>query len=296
MESTVYYCSLLLRIIIVYQIINGVIYNTTMKQKYKAVITDYDNTLVGFHQTIKENLKKRIIQLKNEGLIFSIATGRSFIGIIQETCKILKLTAPQIVMGGAQIINPVNESILWEELIPANTAQNLVHFVSEKNLYTTIETSSCNYSSDGELAYFFPKKIPIRKISDIPFEPVAKISVIATKNTLTQNETLELEKQIKHDNPELCVIKYFFNEQWGLDITSEKATKHTAVLEYMKLLDLKPQEVIGVGDNFNDYPLLSACGFKIAMSDAPKELLEIADFVAPSAKDDGLLMALNKFF
>jgi Cof subfamily protein (haloacid dehalogenase superfamily) len=267
-----------------------------MKQKYKAVITDYDNTLVGFHQTIKENLKEKIIGLKNKGLIFSIATGRSFTGIVKETCKILKLTAPQIVMGGAQIVNPVDESVLWEELIPAKDAHSIVDFLYSKSLYTVVETEDCDYSSDGKFVFFFRKNIPVKKIKDLPFEPIPKILVVAYMNNLNEKQILELEKKIKSDHPNLSVIKFLYDGKWGLDITSEKATKHTAVLEYMKLLNLKPQEVVGVGDNFNDYPLLSACGFKIAMADAPKELLEIADFVAPSEKNDGLLTVLNKFF
>jgi len=267
-----------------------------MKHQYKAIIADYDNTLVGFHQKIKENLKDKITQLKNEGLIFSIATGRSFTGIVKETCHILKLSAPQIVMGGAQIINPVNESILWEELIPASEAKSIIDFLYKKNLYTVVETSDCDYSSDGKFVYFFRKNIPIKKVKDIPFEPIPKILVVAYMNNINEKQIVELERNIKSNHPNLSVIKFLYDGKWGLDITSEKATKHTAVLEYMKLLNLRPQEVVGVGDNFNDYPLLSACGFKIAMADAPKELLEIADFIAPSEKDDGLLVALNKFF
>jgi len=267
-----------------------------MKKNYKAIITDYDNTLAGFHQKIDETLRRKIVTSTKNGLIFTIATGRAFTGIIQEMCTTLKLTSPQIVMGGALIINPVNQSVLWEELIPANTVRNIARFLDAKNLYSVIETPLCDYSSDGEFVFFFPKKVPVKKISEMPFEPVAKILVVAYKNNLDEKKISELEKQIKSDNPGTSVIKFLYEGQWGLDITSGRATKHTAVLEYMKLLKLDPEEVVGIGDNFNDYPLLTACGLKIAMADAPKELIEIADFVAPAQKDGGFLVALNRFF
>src|SRR3989338_2904073 len=39
---------------------------------------------------------------------------------------------------------------------------------------------------------------------------------------------------------------------FGFDITSIKATKHLAVLEYLKLTRLKREAVVGVGDGYND--------------------------------------------
>ncbi len=267
-----------------------------MTKKFRAILTDYDNTLAGFHEKIKPNLKKRIIELVKNGLIFSLTTGRSFHGIIKETCEDLNLTSPQIVFGGSQIINPKNESVLWQELIPSDTTHSIITLLNTKNLYTVVETPYCDYSSDGEFVFFFPKKIPVKKISAMSSKPVPKILVVAYKNNLTEKDARELEKEIISQYSSLSVIKFVYDGQWGLDITSEKATKYTAVLEYMKLLNLKPEEVVGIGDNFNDYPLLTACGFKIAMADSPSELKEIADYIAPTEREDGLLKVLNKFF
>ena len=65
----------------------------------------------------------------------------------------------------------------------------------------------------------------------------------------------------------------------GFDITNERANKHLAVLKVCEMLKLDPQSVIGIGDGPNDYNLLTACGYKVAIEGAPKELTEIADLV-----------------
>jgi len=50
-----------------------------------------------------------------------------------------------------------------------------------------------------------------------------------------------------------------------------------------------------VGDSYNDLPMLESCGFSIAMGDAPQEVKDAADFVAPSVQEDGLAVAIDEF-
>ena len=51
--------------------------------------------------------------------------------------------------------------------------------------------------------------------------------------------------------------------------------------------------MVGMGDSYNDYPLFTACGYKIAMGNAPDELKEIADFIAPTVENNGTVVALE---
>jgi hydroxymethylpyrimidine pyrophosphatase-like HAD family hydrolase len=53
--------------------------------------------------------------------------------------------------------------------------------------------------------------------------------------------------------------------------------------------------VIAIGDGHNDMPLLEAAGLKVAMGNAPDEVKQLADYVAPSLADDGVAAAIDKF-
>jgi hydroxymethylpyrimidine pyrophosphatase-like HAD family hydrolase len=103
-----------------------------------------------------------------------------------------------------------------------------------------------------------------------------------------------VEKEIVKKFPTLHVIKSYTPVRKTWDITSEKATKYLAVHRLAKLLEIRPQQIVGVGDGYNDYPLLTACGYKVAMSNAHKELKAIADYIAPSYKEDGIAVLINK--
>lgn len=78
-------------------------------------------------------------------------------------------------------------------------------------------------------------------------------------------------------------------------ITHAEATKQHGVFEVAKLLGLQTHDMIGVGDGYNDFPLLLACGLKVAMGNAVPELKEIADYVAPTVENDGVVDIINKF-
>ena len=60
-------------------------------------------------------------------------------------------------------------------------------------------------------------------------------------------------------------------------------------------LGVIPANMVAVGDSYNDLPMLEACGFSIAMGNAPPEVKDAAEFVAPSVAEDGLAIAINEY-
>ena len=62
-----------------------------------------------------------------------------------------------------------------------------------------------------------------------------------------------------------------------------------------ELLDLTPDQVMTVGDNFNDYEMIRYAGVGVAMGDAPDGVKAIADWVAPSVEADGVVSAIEQF-
>ena len=53
--------------------------------------------------------------------------------------------------------------------------------------------------------------------------------------------------------------------------------------------------ILTAGDSYNDLPLLEACRLRIVMAGAPKELVDVADYLAPSAEQDGLAVAIEDY-
>ena len=65
-----------------------------------------------------------------------------------------------------------------------------------------------------------------------------------------------------------CVSKW----GWGFDKYLAEANKGTGLRQLCKALDVKPEEVMAFGDNFNDLPMLEAAGCPYIMDNAAPEL------------------------
>lgn len=55
------------------------------------------------------------------------------------------------------------------------------------------------------------------------------------------------------------------------------------------------QDVLAIGDSWNDAPLLHSAGFGVAMGSAPPELRAVADAVVADVANDGVAEALERF-
>lgn len=264
---------------------------------YKALISDFDNTLVGPPtRRVPDDAKKEIQKLLDKGVHFSIATGRPFAGLIAETCEEIGLTSPQIVMGGAEIIDPVTKKVLWGEYMPEKELKELIKRFTDMNLFFGVEKEDAVYTPKGESFADYGKGVSYKKIEELDYHNVPKIEVSPLHPHLTREQAFSLEETLRNEYSDLTIIAIHVRGNYGMNITSAKASKHIGVLEYMKVLNLQPEEVVGIGDGYNDYPLLTACGFKIAMGDAPDELKEIADLVVPTQVENGILEAIRKCF
>jgi hydroxymethylpyrimidine pyrophosphatase-like HAD family hydrolase len=81
-----------------------------------------------------------------------------------------------------------------------------------------------------------------------------------------------------------------------VDIVNPSASKGAGVAAAAAELDLLPEEVMAVGDNFNDLEMLLFAGTGVVMANAPQSLREV-EGLHPTAsnRDDGVALAIERF-
>jgi len=73
------------------------------------------------------------------------------------------------------------------------------------------------------------------------------------------------------------------------------ASKLDAVKLVSKQFGIEKENIIAIGDNFNDQEMIAYAGLGIAMGNAPDEVKAIADYVTDTNNNDGVAKALEKF-
>lgn len=58
---------------------------------------------------------------------------------------------------------------------------------------------------------------------------------------------------------------------------------------------IKQNEMIAIGDGYNDLSMIEYAGLGVAMDNAPDEIKQRADFVTLSNNEDGVAHVIRKF-
>lgn len=240
---------------------------------------DLDGTTIpGKTKAMPSARVKDAIEKASKKLHVGVVTGRPLF-ITKHLLSHLAITAPSIVNGGAQIIDPKTNDIIWKKLIPSSEVRGILSVLEKYNKEILVQSTDV---PDDDVFYK-----PSQEVSNV-------LTIQLVDIPLEQgDEIIEQLKQFK----DVAIHRMFGWEkgtEW-LQICHAEATKQHGIWEVAKLLGIETHEIIGVGDGYNDFPLLMACGLKVAMGNAVPELKAIADYIAPTVDDDGVADVIEKY-
>lgn len=259
--------------------------------QYKAIVSDFDGTLVGPEKVISEPVAEAIHKFIQQGNIFAIATGRMYHGIVQKQAQRLGLTSLVIIRGGSEIFDPVTNKFVWGKYMNDSDSKAIIDYLKINKQKFYVDKNKTIYTDHQKNSKF---RGNIKPLNSLKYTKIPKIGII--NGSLSKSDANTLAKELSNKFHYINVFPAYNPRGWGLDITASGATKQIGLLQWAKLSNLKRTEIVGVGDSYNDYPLLTTAGIGVAMGNAIDELKQIADFIAPSQKDNGIIAVIDKYF
>lgn len=249
--------------------------------KYKALFLDVDGTIVSYDKPMQENLPshvvKKSIQEASEKLTVCFATGRPFF-LMEHILEDLEINDGYLVINdGGQVIDLRTKNVLYERLMGKADMTDVIEILRKEKIDFFVNDNEQEKEYTHE---YKPEK---------PYNIFAPLIYTEEKIDTAINRVSELS------NIKANKTHGGHGKQFGMVISHAEATKMHGIFEVQKLLKVKREETIGVGDSGNDFPLLMACGLKIAMGNAMPGLKDIADKVAPSVGEDGVSWVINKY-
>ncbi len=244
--------------------------------KYKALILDLDGTTIPNHPDGRPS--KRVQEAISRAKAFvhvCIATGRP-LSLALPVIDHLELTGPCIITSGTQIYDPVSKRVVEEISLSESTVALVAPIIAQYSVPTYINTS--------EGTFLFSDTTRHGAILNVFLE------------SLVMEQADSIIEELK-DVPGIAVhkVRSWHEGRICIEIPHAEGTKLHGITRVAKRLGITYEELIGVGDAYNDFSLLMACGLKIAMGNAVPELKAIADFIAPSVDDDGVATIIEKF-
>jgi len=135
---------------------------------------------------------------------------------------------------------------------------------------------------------YFAKMKYIENIDELLQENIEIRKIIAN---FDMKETTEVAKVELSKIDGLAIAASFFD---NIEITDIKAQKGIMLSKVAEDLALSKDEVMVIGDSFNDYSMFTAFNESVAMGNAIDEIKEIAKYVTETNENNGVGKAISR--
>jgi Cof subfamily protein (haloacid dehalogenase superfamily) len=266
----------------------------------KLLIVDIDGTIAGKSNEVSNRVKTAIRAAQAKGVRVGIATGRMYKSALKFHQEI-GADFPLIAYQGAWIQDPAMGTIHRHLPVPVKIARELIDYFEQSHLFDKLS-----------LHVYLDDRLYVRDInpdtelyigrSGIPAHPVGDLRKVLTANPtkiLAMSEDINLIDSLlldlRHRYPQ-DALHITTSVPIFLEATQSGVNKGSAI-DYIatKLLGISAENVLAIGDNFNDVEMIDYAGIGVAMGNAPDDVRAIADWVAPHIEADGVAAAIEKF-
>src|ERR1700739_1200820 len=264
----------------------------------KAVFTDMDGTLLKKDHTISETTKTIIRDLMNKGILIVPISARPLHGMLHITKELFPSHVPTVSLNGSYILH--NDEIIYQSAVSPEHAKAVQKELEPYEVAAMYYTQMDWYAEENNQHIQKEQKITDVIIRIQPFEDTLKewnakqtgpnkILIAGDKEKILEIEQKLLELHGNKFNLSKSKSTY-------LEVMSLEASKTKAIEFLMKKYNLQREEIMAIGDNFNDKEMIQFAGVGVAMGNAPDEIKKIADYVTGTNEEDGVANALKHFF
>ncbi|WP_088103032.1 Cof-type HAD-IIB family hydrolase [Halalkalibacter urbisdiaboli] len=280
----------------------------------KLITTDMDGTLLNERSEVSPESIKAIRKAQELGIEVVIATGRSYKAASKPLIE-AGLSCPIICLNGAQIYLEDGE-LIRNIALDKEACRKIELACTSESSYFEIFTSAGGYSINRDA--FIHILVDVMKAH---YPDVATDVIIEKVKQRFQDEKIQTVNDFDHifNNDDIDVFKFLtfsleddalkrireqLKGEHDLSITSSghqnlefnhrDANKGAALAFYSSRQGIELEDVMAIGDNFNDYSMLEVAGLSVAMENAAPGIKEICDFTTKKNSEHGVAIAIEE--
>ena len=264
----------------------------------KLIATDLDGTfLQGGHTPHPENIKA-VRACQQAGIKVCVCTGRNW----AECRKIVKDVGFDdfcAVNNGASIIEVNTGELRYHNRFDPNAIAGLVDVMLE---YPGVKFGLTGLESTAVLSGYMEDWF--EQEPEELLEELYHLKIYDTKEELVDACREDVERincrlpflqyfeQVREKMKRYTDIEMMQSTDGYLEISAKDGTKAEALTVLADIYNVKPENVMALGDNYNDLYMLAWAGTGVAMGNADQRLKDMADHVTDTNKNAGVAKAM----
>lgn len=261
--------------------------------KFKLIAVDLDDTLLSKDFQLTGRVKEAIAAVRAAGVQFTISTGRMYRSAVP-FARELGIDIPLITYQGALVKNSLSGEVLLYRPLPLVYAREIIARIHQLGYHL-------NGYLDDRL--FVERDTPEGRryaaIAGVEAEVVRDLLKFLDRDptkVLTISEEPLLDRLSAELTPlyegKVHIVK---SKPHFLEFSHPQATKGDALAYLAGYFGVKREEIMAVGDSYNDLEMLEYAGLGVVVANAREDVKKRAGYVASAPNGDGVVEALEKF-
>jgi len=260
----------------------------------KLVALDLDGTLVEPLKPVRPRVVASVRAAQAAGVRVTLVTGRMFVGA-EPFVRLLSIEGPIVCYQGAVIADALTGRFERQIALPNAIALRIYEAAKPRGYHVQFYRDDRFYVEQRNTYSDLYARISGSEPIVVPSLPAAFAGRDSTKvNIVTEPdktpECLALMKEVCGDDAYVTRSNPEF-----VEMLSPKVDKGVALALVASELGIAIEDVLAIGDSYNDLPLLRTAGFGVAMGSGPPELKAEADAVVGDVEHDGVAEAIERF-
>lgn len=264
----------------------------------KLLVLDIDGTLVNSKKEITPRTLSALDRWKAAGNLVALATGRPTAGV-REVAKRAKMEEGGYILSynGGCITDSASGKRLCGKILPSDIPAKLAKYASSR-----ADVGLISYEGDTVLSLKEPdeyirleavtiNKMALRTCED--FAAYIDFPVHKCLLTASPERAEEYERELAaHFGDRVSIYR---SEPFFIEVMPPNVDKAASLAEFVPTIGLTREDVICIGDGYNDRSMIRWAGVGVAMANARPSVKEVADFVTLSCDEDGVAAVIEQY-
>ena len=272
---------------------------------YRLLALDVDGTLLDPDGELRDTVREAVIAARQTGLRVILCTGRRFRST-RPLAHELQLDGPVVVHNGALVkdvasaetlhCHPLPESLCRRGLEVLRQLAPPLIYIDAFHEEIDILTEPMEHLHPFQQEYLQDNIPYCRFVDDLAatrLHGVVMLSIMAEADRLQA-----LRPEVEHALAGQGHTKMILNKNFRghiLEVLPATVSKWQALERLMAAEGLTAENVVAIGDDYNDLEMIRGAGLGIAMGNAVEPVRAAARYVTGSNDDDGVVQAIERF-
>ena len=269
-------------------------------KKVRLIVSDVDGTLLNKDYQLTELCHDMVNRLKEKGVLFSLATQRIHSSVVP-LAKELSIKIPIITLNGALIQDVDGENVIHRSHIKAKVIDKTLKLAEKYYIRIALcHDDKIIYTEDNSVFRDFLGSIGVDYVLVDSYEQYKnKVNHIFMAGN-DRDAISKLDRKIGFRYARHVMTSRFrsqiHTDLHKLEIMPAKVTKKTGMAKLAKHLRIKKDELVVIGDWYNDRELFEYGGLNVTLKDAIPELKDMAHYISPLTNDEDAVGNFLKMF